>query len=469
MESKEYYARLLSINPRYIGDLNESSLSDPSRTTTPNHFGLVNKVIIPVIGRQQIILVEKKSTPEVRLKRGHENIDIYEATVLKVLNSAIPQRVHRMTHYVVPTFCEHRVDTDRAIVTHYIPARSFTSRLDELDEMLNKSKEDAYIEKLNNVKNAYILLAFRALAEFQYDLREKLVLTINEELQKSKTSYETMGLKVLEKIFDPRVQENYYCRKIIENLRSLLEEFNIKSTDDCIKRLNETNCSGKSPLAPFNELEKIAEGHYITSDFRPANLRLIIESALGDDIARYLKTITTEQDDIEVMEKITERGKVGIVDLSDLRIGPSLFDFVDLAESHELRLREQSVRKGLRYFSNQMYRLDENQTGHPDSLFAESLDEYDLHNIYKAVRNAAKTNSETEKRHYLKSLRGSISRRRDLEEFRRIIRGPLESMINKLETNHRFIPGFLPGKPQHSNSRNRREPDGKNNPKAVSA
>ena len=454
MQDKEYYAELFGIEPEYIDELVKRPMSYPSSVS--DHFGIVHKVTIKRRGMEPVSLVEKISPVQLRMERGHKNSDVYEATVLRTLKRTIP-RLPRNIHFVTPVFFDHRLGQkygereDRAIVTAFVPGTDFTEELDKLRREENKQryiieggtadradsggvdkkKADITREKISTVRDAYVFLAVRALAEFHHYLREKIGKEIELELKKTEGDYVEAGYSVPTSLFDPRRQQpDFYVQRVVDNIGELLVQFDIKNSERCLERLRATNGTGRSPLNPMRALDKDSDGNIIISDYRPVNLKLIIDDSLRNQTREYITSGRIEESG-EIQERILDSGKIGIMDLSDLRIGPPLLDFTDIVCDPRVKFRMDKRIASLRRFSDYEAML-RGELERAATLFPDHLNELARYMIYKALKGAVNTGIMNEKRFYLETLRGSLGTTEDFGPIREAISGPLGIMIERL-------------------------------------
>ena len=118
--------------------------------------------------------------------------------------------------------------------------------------------------------------------------------------------------------------------------------------------------------------------------------------------------------------------------MGDARIGPELFDFVDLARNHTCNLKDDEVDDLLLYFLRERQHL-RSQDVHPSDV-AKYHNDFLMIDAYRALRAAVKSKREWQKSIYLQHLIKDLEYHSALAPLKNVILDYVELALEKTDS-----------------------------------
>jgi len=403
-EDRVYYVDLLKkgyqIERRKIGEITRTPIEVPSRSRS-------SVIEISVDGGDPIKLVEKNTTAEERRRDQFPYADYHEAAVLSVIGENF-SNLRGGRSYVVPRFVDHRVNGENnSIITEHVSGGTLLERLKDLNSeirglrdlppALSKEMKERRrkVRRLKTVKEGLISLGVNGLTELLVDLRTRWAKPIDQELvlESARIADPDANIKVYNPI-EGGENSSYYESRFCANLELILGE-HLNDADE-VRKIMDPLRRRVDADHPFSLIKALLRGHSVSgniilSDCHPGQINFLPNESLDIEIADYIQSDKNSDDDAkEMLERITDQGFVGIIDLGDLRVGHELMDFWDFMGNHEVDYKSDEIRHALWAWSEKRQSLL-NEPGDVHQVYDRFQDDLPIIAAYRLIRTAAKS------------------------------------------------------------------------------
>lgn len=441
---KQHYAILIGVKSTDIKNIEILPIEGI------NSRSRVSKVTLDINGQGPIYLVEKESTAKERRQHQFSHADHHEAKVLEVITDRYPQ-LRGSRSYEVPKFVHHYHDSmSNIITTRYIGGNTLSSQIEELDAQIVKLREPAKeggkftrpagpkrrrIKRIAAVREAYVLLGVGGIAELIHDLRGDFRKPIEDALKSSDKGELT--------IYNPtnggkNGNGTYYERTFSRNLEIVLKGEDLDTVtaginpgtlesvlDNLRQRVVEDH-----PFYPIKKrlIDQTNEGDIILSDCHPGQIAIIPDPGLDSTTNTFIRRGSNSKQEMDrIKAEILNRGKIGIIDLGDLRVGPASLDFIDYIGNHALLLAPDQRRSALRHFAWKGISLS-TEAQDVNSVYLKLDEDFPLFEVYRYVRHAARSSDMNQRRRYLSQTINALDQTSKLTALRDFIRPSLVEM-----------------------------------------